>query len=128
VEKTIKAGQQLVLERIVRDEDTAARYGSGHLNVLATPALVAFMEHAALTLVSSFLSDSESTVGTEISIKHMKATRAGKTIRCTATLEQISGNRLQFQVEAHEGEELIGFGKHTRYIIDVERFMRKLAD
>jgi fluoroacetyl-CoA thioesterase len=128
MERRLKAGERCVLQRIVTDDDTAARYGSGNLHVLATPALVAFMENTALTLVSPFLSDSESTVGTEISIKHVKATPAGKTIRCTATLEEISGNRLQFRVEAHEGKELIGFGEHTRYIIDVERFMGKLAD
>ncbi len=128
MEKTLQTGERLSLERVVSDNDTAARYGSGNLKVLATPALVAFMEHTALTLVSPFLSDSESTVGTEISIKHIKATPAGKTIRCTAILEQITGNKLQFRVEAYEGEALIGFGEHTRYIIDKERFMSKLAD
>ncbi len=49
-------------------------------------------------------------------------------IRCTATLEEISGNRLQFRVEAHAGKELIGFGKHTRYVIDVNRFMSKFSN
>jgi len=128
MEKTLKIGEQFILERIVTADDTAARYGSGTLNVLATPALIAFIENTALTLVSPFLSDSESTVGTEISIKHIKATPAGKMIRCTATLEEISGNRLQFRVEAHEGKELIGFGKHTRYVIDVNRFMSKFSN
>ena len=128
MEKTLQTGEQLLLERMVTDDDTAARYGSGNLRVLATPALVAFMEHTALTLVSPFLSDSESTVGTEISIKHIKATPVGKTIRCTAVLEQITGNRLQFRVEAYEGEGLIGSGMHTRYIIDKDRFMSKLTD
>lgn len=126
MKKTLKTGQQFVLEQRVTAEDTAARYGSGNLDVLATPALVAFMENAALTGVAPYLSGSESTVGTEISIRHLKATPVGKTVRCTATLEEISGNRLLFHVEAREGEALIGSGKHTRYIIDMERFMRKL--
>lgn len=123
----MKTGQRFVLERKVTAEDTAARYGSGNLDVLATPALVAFMEHTALSMVAPFLSGSESTVGTEIAIRHVKATPAGRMIRCTATLEQVSGNRLLFRVEAHEGEELIGSGTHTRYIIDVDRFMSKLS-
>ena len=125
---SLKTGQQLTLEHKVTFEDTAVRYGSGNLEVLATPALIALMENAALDLVAPSLSDSESTVGTEISIKHIKATAAGSLVKCTAILEQINEKQLVFKVEAHEKDELIGFGKHVRYVIDVDRFMSKLTD
>ena len=127
-ETSLKPGLQHIIEKVVGYNDTAAKYGSGDLEVLATPALVAFMENAALNLVAPYLQESESTVGTAISVKHVKATASGKKVICTAILDEIDGNRLEFNIEAFEDKEIIGFGKHTRYIIDVDRFMRKLAD
>ena len=127
-DQSLKTGIKHTIELTVTPEDTAASYGSGDLEVLATPALVAFMENAALNLASPFLKESESTVGTEISVKHIKATALGKRVTCTANLKGIDGNRLTFEIKAYEGEEIIGFGDHTRYIIDVDRFMRKLAN
>lgn len=127
IERSLKSGLQHTLEMVVAFDDTAAKYGSGDLEVLATPALVAFMENAALNLAAPYLSESESTVGTEISVKHLKATATGKKVTCKAVLEEIDGNKLNFKIEAYEDKEMIGVGKHTRYIIDVDRFMRKLA-
>ena len=128
IERSLKSGLQHTREMVVSYDDTAARYGSGDMEVLATPALVAFMENTALNLVAPYLLESESTVGTEISVKHIKATLSGKKVTCKAVLEGIDGNRLNFKVEAFEDKEMIGVGKHTRYIIDVDRFMRKLDD
>lgn len=124
--KKPEPGKKKTMLRIVEKTDTAAHFGSGHLEVLATPALIGYLENVAMNLVSPFLNDSQNTVGTEISVKHIKATPVGKKISCTATLEQISGRKLVFKVEAHEGKSLIGFGQHTRYIIDVKRFMNAL--
>jgi len=122
----LKRGQTLSLERIVSQEDTAARYGSGDLDVLATPALVAFMENTALSLVAPHLPESESTVGIAITLDHVRATAVGRNVKCTAVLEKIEGNRLLFDVTAWDGSNRIGYGKHTRYIIDIDRFMSKL--
>jgi len=127
-EISLEIGDKHSIELEVEHKDTASNYGSGDLEVLATPALIAYMESAALNLAAPHLAESESTVGTEISIKHIKATAMGKRVIVTASLKHKEGNKLAFTVEAFEDGECIGFGEHTRYIIDVARFMRKLAN
>ena len=112
--------------RTVSTDDTAAVYGSGLHDVLSTPAIIAFMEQTAMKAVEACLDEGEGTVGTEVNIRHLKATPVGKTITCTATLQEVNGNKLLFHVEADDETGKIGEGKHERFIIDNRRFKEKL--
>ena len=109
----------------VTAEDTAARYGSGFMEVFATPALVAFMEHTSLMVVQQFLEPGFGTVGTAVNINHLKATPVGMNVECTATLTEVKGNSLSFRILASDETGTIGEGTHTRFIIDENRFMKK---
>ncbi|MEZ5019880.1 MAG: thioesterase family protein [Bacteroidales bacterium] len=119
-------GIRLTNTMTVGSKDTAAVYGSGLHDVLSTPAMIAFMEQTAMKAVEACLNPGEGTVGTEVNIKHLKATPVGKNITCTATLREVNGNRLLFQVEAADEDGKIGEGLHERFIIDNMRFKEKL--
>jgi len=118
-------GIRLTTTRTVSKNDTAAVYGSGLHDVLSTPAMVAFMEQTAMQAVEACLNEGEGTVGTEVNIRHLKATPVGMTITCTATLQEVNGNRLLFHVEADDIGK-IGEGQHERFIINNQRFKEKL--
>ena len=49
-------------------------------------------------------------------------------IAAEAELTEIDRRRLVFSVRAFAGEELIGEGRHERFIVDNEKFMRKALD
>lgn len=115
------------LSKTVQPEDTASRYGSGLLDVLATPAMIAFMEQTCHTAIQPYLSEKFSSVGTEVNIHHVKATPIGDTITCVARLVSVEGRKLVFGVSVSDSKGLIGEGTHTRYIIDIERFIAKLT-
>jgi predicted thioesterase len=121
-------GIRLINTKTVSENDTAAVYGSGLLDVLSTPAMVAFMEQTAMKAVEACLNDGEGTVGTEINVKHLKATMVGKSITCTATLKEVNGKRLLFHVEASDDSGKIGEGLHERYIIENEKFIEKIKN
>lgn len=80
--------------RKVTFEDTAAKHGSGLLEVFSTPAMVAFMEQTSLMAVRNYLEPGFGTVGTNICVSHNRAVSVGKTIECSATLTRIEGNSL----------------------------------
>lgn len=110
----------------VEQQHTAQALGSGDMPVLATPQMVALMENAAMLAVAQQLEASETTVGTQIAVSHVRASKVGAEVRATARLTAIDGRRLDFEVEAYDGETLIGQGTHTRFVVQRERFMAKL--
>jgi predicted thioesterase len=105
----------------------ANHLGSGALPVLATPALIAWMENVAMETLASVLPSTETTVGTSIAIKHLKASPLYADITCHATVVEVEGRRIRFEVKAFDQHQLlIGEGTHERYVVDAERFMQRL--
>ena len=112
---------------VVRHEDTAAVYGSGSLEVFATPAMIALMEKTCLESVNDKIGEENTTVGIAVNIKHLKASPVGALIRCDAKLVEVDRKRLVFEVKCIEGESLVGEGVHERFVVDSEKFMGKLG-
>jgi predicted thioesterase len=112
----------------VTEEHTAARWGSGSLAVLATPAMIALMEGAAVAAVDAALPKGYATVGTRLDVRHLAATPLGGTATARARLTTVDGRRLTFAVEAWDDAGPIGEGEHERYIIDVARFLARAAN
>ena len=124
--KNLITGIKGDIQTIVTKEQTAAAYGSGLVEVFATPAMIALMEKTCLRSVLEYLPDGINTVGTEVNVKHLKATAVGKNVRCQSELQKIDGKKLLFTVEAFDEQGKIGEGTHSRYVIDVKSFMEKL--
>lgn len=106
--------------------NTAEFIGSGDMAVLATPAMVALMENAAMLAVALHLGEDETTVGTMVSTSHLKASKVGNIIEARAELVAVEGRKLDFKIEAYDGETLIGEGTHTRFVVNREKFLSKL--
>lgn len=113
---------------VVTADKTAIAFGSGTVEVFATPAMIALMEQTAMESVKKFLPEGFVTVGTEVSIKHFKATLPGKMVSCSSKLIQSEGNKLVFEVSASDETGMIGKGTHTRYIVDKQIFIDNLKD
>ena len=111
---------------VVEHKDTAAVYGSGSLEVFATPAMIALMEKTCLDSVNDKIGEGNTTVGIAVNIKHLKASPVGASIRCESTLVEVDRRRLVFEVKCFEGDALIGEGLHERFVVDSARFMERL--
>lgn len=110
---------------IVKANQTAEQLGSGLLPVYSTPSLVAFMENTAMQLIE--LPDGGSSVGTVISVKHLKASKIGEELCCVATLVENEGRRYAFEIKVTDSKgDLVGEAQHERFVVDVQRFMSKL--
>ena len=106
---------------------TAEYIGSGDMAVLATPALAALMENAAMMAVAAELPEGSTTVGTRLELNHMKASAVGVEVVAEAVLTAVDGRRLTFRIEAREGDTVVGECLHERFVVDRERFLSKLA-
>lgn len=109
----------------VTPEMTAAAMGSGALEVLATPSMIALMEGTAQEAVQDLLEDGQGTVGTRIDVRHLAATPVGMEVTCTAEVTEVDRRRIVFTVKAKDEKEVIGEGIHERFVIDNEKFFAK---
>ncbi|PKP43411.1 MAG: hypothetical protein CVT93_00460 [Bacteroidetes bacterium HGW-Bacteroidetes-10] len=123
----MEIGKKLKIEKVVTKSDTAAYYGSGLLEVFATPGMIALMEQTAHLLAKSFLPEYQDTVGVEVNIKHLKASPLGAKVYAEAELISVEGKILTFKVTAYDEKGAIGTGTHLRYIINPAKFLNKIS-
>ncbi len=111
---------------VVSPELTAKHFGSGTVDVYATPAMISLMESAALAAIEPRLKEGETTVGVYIDVRHLAATPVGGEVKARAEVTAVDGRKITFSVHAWDGHELIGEGTHVRMIIDRDRFIRRV--
>jgi fluoroacetyl-CoA thioesterase len=121
--KSIDVGQEGSLERVVCPEHGADRFQNAGVTVLATPVICHWFESAAVRAIAEELESGEASVGTRVSIEHLKATPVGMQVRVIARVVAVDGRRVEFEVSAFDEVELVARGTHERVVIDLERFL-----
>ncbi|MHB8880773.1 MAG: thioesterase family protein [Thermodesulfovibrionales bacterium] len=97
--------------------------------VFATGYMVGLLEWACIKAINPYLDwPAEQTVGTHINVSHVAATPAGFDVTAKVKLIEVDGRRLVFEVEAHDGLDLISKGRHERFIINKDRFNSKMKE
>ena len=120
----------MAAERVftVTSADTAAELGSGDLDVLATPRLLAWCERMTCEVVASELRPQDTTVGTRVSLEHLAASPVGAEITVTAAVTYVDGRLLTFTVNAVDATgRLVATGEVRRVSVDRERFLGRLC-
>lgn len=111
---------------IVTAQDTALYQGSGDMEVLATPRMMALMENAAMLAVKDELPEGSTTVGGHIESSHIRPSKVGAEITATATVTKVEGKKIYFDIKAQMNDVIIGEGIHLRFIVDREKFLSRL--
>jgi fluoroacetyl-CoA thioesterase len=111
---------------VVSDQDTARALGSGDLDVLATPRVVAWCEEA--TCAALELAADQTSVGTRVDLEHLAASPVGAEVTATATAVHTDGRLVRFQVAAHDAAgTLLATGEVRRVVVDRERFLARIT-
>ena len=115
-------GASLEIVRTVDDSLLTPRYGKPDIVVLASPAVVSLMEIASLQLVERELPEDLTSVGIRMTFEHLQPSYAGAEIVTRATVRQVSGRRIELEVESFERQTLVARAAHTRAIAPKARF------
>ncbi len=113
-------------EILVEEEDLASFLGNIDAKVLATPRLISLLEEAARTATEESIPEGSMTVGTLVKVRHLSATPPGLKVRAEASLKEIDGRRLVFDVTAYDDFEKIAEGEHERFIVSTEQFLKRV--
>jgi fluoroacetyl-CoA thioesterase len=116
----------------VTDADTAAALGSGSLAVLGTPRLLAWCEAVTCAAIESSLAAGSTSVGTRVELEHQAASPVGAEVQVTASSSYADGRLHRFSVIARHLDDtgpakVIATGQITRVVVDIDRFMSRVA-
>lgn len=120
--------RQATVRHIVGPDDTAAAIGSGNVDVLATPRLLALMEAATVEAAGPELGPGQTSVGMRVQIEHMRPSPIGAEVTVHARLADVDGRQMRFEVAAeHADGTLVASGQVTRAVVDADQFLARAA-
>ena len=119
VEVGLRGEEKMVVER----SDLASMMGNIGAEVLSTHRVVLLMELAARNAIKQSLPEGKMTVGTFIRIQHLAATPLGSKVRAEASLKEIDGRKLVFDVAAYDEFEKIAEGENEQLIVSIDKFL-----
>jgi len=120
--------RQATVRHVVGPDDTAAAVGSGDVEVLATPRLLALMEAATVQAGAPELAPGQTSVGMRIQIEHMRPSPLGAEVVVHARLADVDGRHMRFDVAAeHADGTLVASGQVTRAVVSADTFMSRAA-
>ena len=121
----ITKGLNLV-RTITVDETRVIKFMGEDLEVYETPSMIADIEYACRDLLFSNLPDGFDSVGTIVDIQHLAATPKQEEVSISVTIEEVDGRRVLFDCKVNDKMELVGSGRHERFIVEVERHRQRL--
>ena len=121
----IETGMTHTVEKTVTADMTAKAIGSGGLEVLGTPYMMALMECAAMWCVQNELPEGKGTVGVDIASSHLAPTPVGMTVTCESELTAVEGRKLVFKVSLYDEKGPVGGGVHERFVVNDAKFAAK---
>ena len=123
----IPKGAWAAIKETVTRELTVAHFHDDMPEVYGTPMMIYLMELAAAKAIAPYLPEGWVSVGAEVSVTHLAATPIGFSVTARAEVLEWDGKTVTFKVEARDGVDLIGEGRHVRAPIERARFDRGVA-
>ena len=122
-----KVGSAGELRLVVEQKHIIDFATDGMPSVLSTPNLIGLLERTARETMEPFLDPNERTLGIEIDLKHLAPTPMGASLTCSARIIRVDGKQVTFQIEARDAHEVVARGIHTRAVVQIESFARRVA-
>ncbi len=95
--------------------------------VFATGFMIVLMEWACTELLRLHLDPGEGSLGVHVDVSHLAATPPGMTVTVDVECVAVTGPRVAFKIKAHDGLDLIGEGRHERFVVTWDKFNARLA-
>ncbi len=111
---------------ITVDRDRTIDFMGEDARVYATPSLVRDIEHTCRDLIFDRTPEGEDSVGFTVSLTHMAPTLLDMDVTITATVTEVDGRKVAFEIEASDPLDKICKGSHVRFVVNVEKTKQRL--
>ena len=130
VSQYVTPGVSEIVQKTVERKHTGYSYGGGGAmeDLLATPAYVNLMIHAAIQTVDHRLPKGYITVGRTMEFTHEAPTGTGMSVSIQATVTEVRGNRVILEIIASDELGEIGSGRHERVVVNRDDWAKKVQE
>ena len=130
VSQYVTPGISEIVQKTVERKHTGYSYGGGGAmeDLLATPAYVNLMIHAAIQTVDHRLPKGYITVGRTMEFTHEAPTGTGMSVSIQATVTEVRGNRVILEIIASDELGEIGSGRHERVVVNRDEWAKKVQE
>jgi fluoroacetyl-CoA thioesterase len=94
--------------------------------VYSTPALLYDVEVVCRDLLLEHIEPGKDSVGTRVELDHVGATLLGMWVEITVTVTEVNGPAVSFEFTARDALEEVARGKHSRFVVGVEKTVQRL--
>lgn len=94
--------------------------------VYSTPALLYDVEVVCRDLLLEHIEPGKDSVGTRVELDHVGATLLGMWVEITVTVTEVNGPAVSFEFTARDAVEEVARGKHSRFVVGVEKTVQRL--
>lgn len=112
---------------ITVDKPRTIEFMGEERRVYATPSMVGDIEMVCRNLLLEHLDPGEDSVGARIELDHLAPTLPGMTVTINAKIAEVKARFITFEIEAHDGLDLVGRGRHMRFVVDTATVAQRLA-
>ena len=107
------------LERIIN-------FMGDNCRVYSTPKMLYDIEMVCRDLLLAHIERGQDSVGTRVALDHIGATPLGMWVDITVTVAEIKDRTVTFDFVARDAVEEIAHGKHSRFIVGIEKTAQRL--
>ncbi|OGA24603.1 MAG: LysR family transcriptional regulator [Betaproteobacteria bacterium RIFCSPLOWO2_02_FULL_67_19] len=94
--------------------------------VYSTPSLLYDIEVTCRDLLLQHIEAGKDSVGTRVELDHLGATLLGMWVEITVTLAEVNGPAVSFDFTARDALESVAKGRHSRFIVGIEKTAQRL--
>lgn len=95
--------------------------------VYATPSLLRDIEMTCRELLLAHLDPGEDSVGTRVELDHLAPTLLGMQVEIAATVAEVKGRLVIFDVSARDPLDEIARCRHARFVADIAKTKERLS-
>lgn len=109
------------------DEARTIGFMGADARVYATPSMVADVEITCRDLLLDHADAGEDSVGMRVELDHLGATPLGAWVDIEARVAGVDDRKVTFDIFVQDAIELVGRGRHVRFVVDVGRMKERLT-
>jgi fluoroacetyl-CoA thioesterase len=113
--------------RVTVDEKRTIGFMGEEGRVYATPELVRDIEMTCRELLLGHADPGEDSVGMRVELDHLAPTPLGLEVEISATVAEVKGRVVTFEVSARDTLDEIAKGRHVRFLADTAKSKARIA-